>query len=60
MTTLSLTDEQSHNNQHDADPFNQRQVFTEEQNHPKGCEYRANIIEGIRLRHTYFSQRKTE
>ena len=37
-----------------------RQLFAEEEEHPNRRKHRTDIIECVRLRHSYLAQRKTE
>ena len=55
-----LTHEKSENNQTYSYPLRYRQLFPEEEEHPKRGEHRSDIIERIRLRHPYLAQRIAE
>ena len=55
-----LTDKKTEDDENDANPLAERQMFAEEKEHPKGGKRRTDIVECVRLRDTYFSQRETE
>ena len=55
-----LTDKKAEDDENDANPLAERQMFAEEKEHPKGGKRRTDIIECVRLCNPYFAEREAE